>query len=390
MDSNKIFSDFKLIIKQNLQEIRGESIVSGYLINTSSTAYAKSRKNPPLAMISIGKAAISMAKGAAKSIGEPPLKSLIITKYQHDDGTLTLPNSQIIESAHPVPDENSIQAGEALIDLCGWIEQQTDDEGWILCLISGGSSSLVEVLKDGISLEYLREINKNLLSSGKDIATMNRKRKEISLIKNGGLANLLPRIPVIALYLSDVPGNDPAVIGSGLLANGKDNTQHHILADNLYAKNKAEEIAAGLGYKTSRHSELLEGRVEDTADMLFSQMQEEPGKLHIWGGESLVNLPRNAGLGGRNQHLSLLMAKHIKEKAEGKKYIFASIGTDGSDGFTDYAGAIVDNKIAESIDNLDEAIIGANSTPALKKVGSLIKTGASGSNLMDLMLGLCF
>lgn len=387
MTCEKIFSDIRLIIQNTVKEIQGDRLVYDYLIKESPINI------PPLALIATGKASISMAKGAAralKELGHRPSKSLVITKYRHDDGSLQLPNLQIIESAHPLPDQQSLKAGQALIDLCQWTQQTANQNhaDWILCLISGGSSSLVEHLKSGVSLEELQRVNKHLLSSGKDIETMNKRRKEMSLLKHGGLAQQLPVIPIVALYLSDVPTNDPAIIGSGLLAGKHSNIGHEILADNAYARNKALAVAEQLGYEVVCHPELVDGEVETIAAEMFKTMTTTRGKLHIWGGEPVVNLPADAGLGGRNQHLCLLMANYMKQKlSQDSNCLFASVGTDGSDGFTDYAGAMIDNNKAWQIDDIDKAISKANSTPALEKVDATLNMGASGSNLMDIMLG---
>ncbi|MBE8183019.1 MAG: DUF4147 domain-containing protein [Candidatus Portiera sp.] len=383
MRSIKFVQDFNFIINEVFQEIRGEKLVESYLKNNPVAS-------SPLALLAIGKASVSMARGAAKQLNEPPQRTLVITKYKHYDGNLELPNLQVVESGHPIPDAMSLQAGQEVIELCNWLKQKCLDnpsnDNWLLCLISGGTSALVEKLKPGISLEELQSVNLQLLSSGEDIANMNLQRKQMSLLKNGGLANQLD-IPTKALYLSDVPTNDPAVIGSGVLKSPhKPQISHEILADNAYARHQAQRIATELGYSVVLHPKLLENSVEESATEMLGAMRQDSGKLHIWGGEPVIKLPDNPGIGGRNQHLALLMAKHLAGKSPA---CFASIGTDGSDGMTEYAGAIVDNHTSGKITNLEQEIERANSMEALIQANANIMTGASGSNLMDIMLGYC-
>lgn len=386
MQSIKLIQDFNSIIKQLIANISGKKLVNSYLGNNPANT-------APLALLAIGKAAVSMAEGAALQLDEQPQKSLVITKHKHyneelNNDEIKLPNLQVIESGHPIPDEMSLKAGEEVAKLCAWLKQQCVDnpsaDNWVLCLISGGTSALVEKLKPGISLEELQKVNRHLLSSGQDIAKMNQQRKQMSLLKQGGLANLLPDIPVTGLYLSDVPTNDPAVIGSGVLKSEERQKIHHeILADNNYARKKAAGIAEQLGYRVVVHPELLETNIDEVAEIIHTTLQKSPDVLHIWGGEPVIELPDNPGMGGRNQHLALIMADKLAgDKAAG----FASIGTDGSDGMTEYAGAIIDNTTKSKISNLEQEIAKANSMNALLQADACLYTGASGSNLMDIIL----
>ncbi len=384
----KLTQDFHFITNGTFKEINGEKLVMNYLIKHP-------KSTPPLALLAFGKAAVSMTQGAVAGLQQAPKRTLpkrtlIVTKYKHYNDELDLPNMQVIESGHPVPDAMSLKAGEEVTHISEWLHQQCQEspnnDNWVLCLISGGTSSLVEKLKPGISLDDLQSTNRELLGSGKDIASMNLRRKQMSLLKQGGLAELLPEIPIKALYLSDVPTNDPAVIGSGLLrpAVAKAHIRHEILADNSYARSQAEKIATEIGYQVVHHPELLEGTVEESATEILKQMQQDAGKLHIWGGEPVIKLPANPGIGGRNQHLGLIMAKHL---AGNLPACFASIGTDGTDGLTEYAGAIVDNLSSGKIANIEQEILQANSMHALQQANANINTGASGSNLMDIMFG---
>ena len=389
MDQKTLTSDLKLILDKVLRQIDGRTLVRQALnrkIKESSTSAF--RESPPLALISIGKAAVSMAMGAAEALEAQSQSSqynLVITKHKHTNHPLRdkLANVDIIESGHPIPDENSLVAGEKLLRLCG--ELKKHQRGWVLCLISGGASALVECPKPGIDLKQIQQFNKKLISDNLGIEEINTARKKFSRIKQGGLARELGKLPVLALYLSDVPTNDPAVIGSGLLADENAKVEHHMLMDNLTMLKQTHCLSEELGWKAKCQGQLFEQDVNEAAEIIYRQMQAEPGVLHIWGGETSVKLPEKHGQGGRNQHLALLMAKNLA--AQDRAGVFASLGTDGTDGFSDNAGAIVNEKTAGQIDNLEEEIAGANSGVALGKIKASLETGPTGSNLMDLMLG---
>ena len=450
--SKDFAKDFKNIITTSLTNISGEKLVENYIRNTiqensgandeySNREQQAAKDAPyasyiPQAIVAIGKAAVSMTRGAIMAINSNSQhftgNALVVTKYNHNDNSLDeiCPNLQIIESAHPVPDENSLRAGEAIVKMGTAINQRqkelqkewrkedearsssqskdrpkvkskiessainTTSSPFILVLISGGTSALAEVLKEGWGLEQLQQLNKEMLSTGADISQINQKRKEISLLKDGGLARLMLDTNILALYLSDVPTNDVAVIGSGILATPNDTITrvtritHKILADNATARQEVATAASELGYSVVNHDFLITGDVEETSQRIYELMNDNRGAINIFGGEPVVTLPPQPGIGGRNQHLALLMARII---AGDEESIFASVGTDGSDGFTHYAGALVTNKTMKDITNCgmsgEQAIRKANSTQVLEEVHATIETGPTGTNLMDIMIG---
>ena len=431
--SKDFAKDFKTIITTSLTNISGEKLVENYIRNTiqenwgANDEYSNKGQEAagdtsytPQAIVAIGKAAVSMTRGAIMAINSNSHhftgNALVVTKYNHNDNSLDeiCPNLQIIESAHPVPDENSLRAGEAIVKMGMAINQRQKEwreEGkekssatnntskpFMLALISGGTSALAEVLKEGWELEQLQQLNKQMLSTGVDISQINQKRKEISLLKDGGLARLMPDTNILALYLSDVPTNDVAVIGSGILATPSDTITpvtritHKILADNATARQEVAKAASELGYSVVNHDFLMTADVEETAQKIYELMNDNRGAINLFGGEPVVTLPPQPGIGGRNQHLALLMARIMAGDGDGDtESLFASIGTDGSDGFTHYAGALVTNQTMKDIKNCgmsgEEAIKNANSTQVLEKVQATIDTGPTGTNLMDIMIG---
>ena len=166
-------------------------------------------------VVAIGKAAGAMAQGAVRALGNRIGRGLIITKDRHLPGPGDVPEEFICrEAGHPLPDARSLEAGALLLE---FLHQQGGGGEWLF-LISGGASSLAEVLPDDITLDALRALNRWLQSSGYSISEANRVRKACSLIKGGQLAAHLGGRPARLLMISDVEGNDPATIGSGLLS----------------------------------------------------------------------------------------------------------------------------------------------------------------------------
>ena len=365
-------ADFLNLVSSSLRALRGEQLVSEHLSQCEEYKH----------ILAVGKAASSMMTGALAH--NPTADALLITKYDHIDPQLEgFPNLRTIQSGHPLPDQNSIEAGHAVQDFCSRL---TDEP--VLCLISGGASALVELPRPDYSLADIQALNQKLLTEKIPIAEMNLQRTRLSQLKGGGLARMLSRNRILALYLSDVPDNDTATIGSGLLKHPTaphPNLREHILADNAVARATAATLAAKK-YKVRCHHTLLDTAIEEVAESIGSQLYRQPGVLHIWGGEPLVELPAQAGRGGRNQHLALLLAARI---AGDRDACFLSLGTDGTDGNTSYAGGVVTHRsYAELKDHsYAELLAGADSSRGLAAIDGILETGPTGTNLMDLILG---
>lgn len=364
-------------------------------------------------VVAVGKAASSMMQGAWESLGDRLCAGMVITKYQH---TVPLPPFiDVIEAAHPVADENSLLAGRALLDFV----QACDETVTLLVLISGGASALAEVLPANVSLAQLEKINHWLLSQPLTIHQVNRVRKAISMIKGGKLAQHLRTPHCWQLTLSDVPGNDLSVIGSGLLvpdsntdgtdvvlpewiqalipnhtlhitsaSNNYQQVHHLILADNAMACAAAEKIANSLNLKAYTQGP-MQGEAEDFGRRVAHFMQgAEPG-FYIWGGETVVALPASPGRGGRCQQLALAAAIELDGL---ENAVVLAAGTDGSDGPGDVAGAMVD---AQTIQRGQDAgfdpvncLRAADAGRFLQASGDLIDTGPTGTNVNDLVLAL--
>ncbi len=340
------------------------------------------RLKKPDRILAIGKAACSMYLGLPEDF-KINSHALIITKYGHIDGDLVEHhNIKIIESAHPMPAAISLEAGRGAIKFI----EGMDDQSTLLMLVSGGASAMVENLKDGLSLEELIALNAECLAGGDDIKAINKKRAEISTIKNGGLLSHFKGMSVEVLAISDVQGDAMSVIGSGIGAKGTvDNGyQSHVVASNKVARDAIVKQAKLMGINTIKNEECLYGDIEDVSQNIYQTVQDGPSGLYIFGGEPTIKLPDNPGKGGRNQALALLLAR----LAQGKSNLFFLVaGTDGTDGPTNAAGGYVDGNTYRYPD-VDEAIVRADSANFLNQSGHQFITGPTGANVMDIALML--
>lgn len=367
----------------------------------------------PVYLIAIGKAACAMAGGAHECLGAAIREALVIAKHGYAE-PLPFP---VLEAAHPVPDETSLDAGEQLARFIGAMPP----DARVLVLLSGGGSALVERLPRGVSLGQWRELNRWLLASGLDIVAMNHIRKRVSLIKGGRLAAMLAPRPVVCLAISDVPGDDPGAIASGpLVAEVAPALPDHALpplirgllnaapampapGDSCFrhvrvalvgtlsdALDAATVAARDLGYEPVRSREFISGDAIETGRRLAAELlAAPPRRLCIWGGETTIRLPAAPGRGGRNQSLALAAATALAGTGD---VLFFAAGTDGTDGPTEDAGALVDAAtVARGRDagfDPERALAQADAGTLLEASGDLIQTGPTGTNVMDIILGL--
>lgn len=364
-------------------------------------------------LIAIGKAACAMARGAHEVLGARIADAVIVTKRGAAE-PLPWP---VIEAGHPVPDQASLEAGTRVAE---FIERLPRDAA-VLVLLSGGGSALLEQLPPGMGLAELRRLNEWLLGSGLDIHAMNAIRKRLSRMKGGRLAQRLAGHAVLCLAISDVRGDDPRAIASGPLtaepAVGPDlatlpefvrtllasaaplprpddrcfaGVRYEIIARNDDAKRAAGETLARAGYRVVIEPAFIEGDAQEVGTRLGATLCAAPvGEAHVWGGETTVVLPPQPGRGGRCQALALSAARSL---AGTDGACLLAGGTDGSDGPTEDAGALVDGAtIARGKDaGLDagRALAAADAGTFLEASGDLIHTGATGTNVMDIMVGL--
>lgn len=354
-----------------VEAVRGHAVVQNHLKRNNSSK--------PDLIIAVGKAAGDMALGAREYF-DGPIPTLVATKYDHVSEDLSsLDLCTIYESAHPIPDENSLIAGSAVLDAVS--NMSATDQ--LLLLVSGGASSLLEVLQPGINLDDLSELNRGFMAQGLDIHEINQKRKKISKIKAGQLVEAFNGKSANIIAISDVEGDSIDVIGSGIGAyhGGNSNIQISISGSNEVARQAIEMSAKASGISVVTNQENLYGNAEMVAEQIYEIIEHGDAGLYIFGGEPTCLLPENPGRGGRNQHLGLCLANMIRSRND---LIILVAGTDGSDGPTVDAGALIDGQtVSEDIsDYLERADAGSY----LEKRDALFTTGPTGTNVMDIML----
>ena len=374
-DYSLIRGDLLRIYQQALAAVKADRVVKQWLVGA----------NPgPLAVIALGKAASAMMAGAEQALGKQLVEGLVVTKPGHIIAGGHGSDVSVLEAGHPLPNEASLEAGSLMLE---FISRQLPDMP-LLLLISGGTSSLVEVLAEGGELADLIAANRALLASGLPIDKINEIRRQYSVIKGGGLNNFLGQRPVQALLISDVPSDDPAIIGSGLLV-ASEQAQLEVIASIDDALQAAESAARKLGYEVQLDSNRLQGDAEEIGREFASMLLAAKPGFYIRGGETTVQLPAEPGTGGRNQHLALAAAMVI---ADHENVLILAAGTDGTDGPTEDAGALVDGQTLArgEIEAYDAglALVAADAGTFLAVSGDLIQTGPTDTNVMDLLIGV--
>jgi glycerate 2-kinase len=352
-------------------------------------AHALKPSAEPVWVASVGKAASAMALGAYDALGTSIERTLVITKDGHvEPQVYSLPDVEVHESAHPVPDERSLLAGQSLLRWLDELPRSVQP----LFLISGGASSLVEVLEEGVTFAQLGQLNAEGLASGISIGELNARRARLSRIKGGRLAALLGDRPARALFISDVPGDDPAVIGSGLMGpsgGAQDGVERTIVASLDFAVEGVCTVAERMGFSVRRPVSRFDDDAARLAVRFTHELHLNSAQVCVWGGESTVLLPERPGRGGRNQHLALAAARLL---AGQQQMVLLAAGTDGTDGVTDDAGGLVDGetcaRLALAEIDVDDCMRRADSGTALAASGDLVHTGPTGTNVGDLVIGL--
>jgi glycerate 2-kinase len=380
-----------------------------------------------------GKAACTMAKALEEKLGDLISGGVIVTKYGHCKEAIR--KMQVFEAGHPVPDENGLKGTDHLVRLL----QDSGEDTLVVCLISGGGSSLLVRPYDEIRFEEKQEITRLLLRAGADIFELNTVRKHLSAVKGGRLAELAYPARVVSLILSDVIGDRLDVIASGptspdyttfrdalgvlrkynlmsrtppsivtLFERGANSAvpetpkdddpafegvENIIIGSNETAVRAAAEKSESLGLDT----EITSFEISGEAGMVAKELADRAKKLKsggpagrpaclISGGETTVTVA-GGGTGGRNMELALSFAMEI-DGYDGITLL--SAGTDGTDGPTDAAGAIVDGGTIAGAKSSGlvprEYLENNDSYHFFEKAGGLFITGPTGTNVMDLQI----
>lgn len=379
-------------------------------------------------VVAAGKAAGAMARAAEEVLGERISGGLVVTKDGHDPGPDTF---ESVFASHPEPDERGVEAARKVQELA-----ETLGEGdLLLALISGGASALLADPAPPIELADLKKLTGDLLRSGADIGEINTVRKHVSVLKGGGLVRLAHPAPTIALLLSDVVGDDPSSIASGLTAPDPttledtrrvldryeieppesiaahlqsveetpasddpvfENVVNFICGGGRHAAEAAAKKAGELGYAPLLLTTVLTGDALGAASMYAAIVREvmasgnpiQPPCAIVSGGEATVTV-RGSGTGGPNQEFALTLAVEL-DGVEGWAAFAAD--TDGNDGSTDAAGGLVDGQTAEKVRDSavdpGEALANNDSYTALEAGNALLVTGPTGTNVNDLRVAI--
>jgi glycerate-2-kinase len=387
-----------------------------------------------LLVIGFGKASLPMARSMEGSFGDMIDDGAIITSYGHgvDHG---LKKIRVREAGHPIPDENGLAGTAEIIRLAG----AADGGTLAVVLISGGGSALFVSPQERISLGEKQGITSLLLKAGADIREMNAVRKHLSMVKGGRLAELLYPATTVSLILSDVIGDPLDVIASGptspdpstyddalavieryglmertprgvaeflLKGSGRGHpetpkegnpvfskVENRIIGGNRLALEAARMKAEEFGIETEILGSAISGEARDAGRWLArralgSKLKQKTGvpRCLVSGGETTVTVT-GRGKGGRNMELALAFAMEVGGTTG---ITLLSAGTDGIDGPTDAAGAIVDGSTAagarESGLKPEDYLADNDSYNFFRKAGGLLVTGPTGTNVMDIQI----
>ena len=383
-----------------------------------------------LFIIGAGKAAALMTQTVEDILDDQITGGIVVTKHGHG---LPMKKIKLYEAGHPIPDEGSVRATEEILKLA---DELTPDDT-VIFLLSGGASSLLADYPKGSNLAEVQEVFGLLLSSGATIHEMNTVRKHISGVKGGQLARHIYPARLYSLILSDVVGDDLDVIGSGpttpdkttfedalavllkfaiinktppavvrcIFEGCKGNiadtpkegdpsfsyTHNIIIGSNRIALDAASGKARELGYHPRIVTHVLQGESRTLGHVIAAEAIDYKGTLPaclLYGGESTVTI-KGQGLGGRNMELALAAGTHILHHPN---ITILAAGTDGTDGPTDAAGAVVNAAIMKealaSQYNPAHFLENNDSYNFFSKVNALIMTGPTQTNVMDLIVVL--
>jgi len=368
-----------------------------------------------------GKASFLMAQEIESILGSIINSGIVVSPIKN----VELKFSNHHYSTHPIPTQKSIDSSKKMLEE---LEKMGSEDLLIYCL-SGGSSALLELPFSGITLEEFSKTTKILLENGFAINEINAVRKHLSLVKGGRLATAT-KAEIIVLVISDVIGDDLGSIASapfyfdsttfddvynllkdknvytklplsvqGVIKSGlggeieetpkklRSNVYHAIISNNLSALKASESCAKDLGYEVKIIEKSVDGDVEDAAiEFVKDSKKLAKNQVLIQGGECTVNVT-GSGVGGRNQHFALTALRELDENIT-----ILSAGTDGIDGNSDDAGAVVSLDTKNSANNINlsinEYINNFNSNSFFKRVDSLISVGYTGTNVMDIMIAI--
>ncbi len=385
-------------------------------------------------VVAVGKASPAMAAALAARLGDRIAAGLVVTLPGHEVSPLVRDRFRVVESSHPMPSEASVEAARAALDILG----ETRDGDLVIVALSGGASAMLAMPAERITLADKLALSLELHRSGASIGELNTVRKHLSAVKGGALARAARGGKILGLILSDVLGNDLSTIGSGptapdpttyadaigvlkrrrLWGRAPESVREHlergnsgalaetaktsdevfarginvIIGDNATALDAAGRAARDAGYEIDRWRE-LRGEANDLGRSLAAHLVAlAPSRVCVLAGGEPVVTVKGGGRGGRAQQAALAMAIELARFGAGGKVAALFAGTDGIDGPTDAAGAfafpdtVARAKAAGS--DPDGALSRNDSYNFFAATGDLFITGATGTNVGDVFVGL--
>ncbi len=415
------------LIRKNVRRDGNQLVLAGSTFDLSAVER--------IYVVGAGKATAPMAAALEEILGEAIADGIILVKYGH---TAPLRRIRTVEAAHPVPDENGLAGTRQLVTLV----EKAGEQDLVICLLSGGGSALLIDAPPGCSLREVQPFFGQLLASGADITEMNTVRKHLSVVKGGGLARAAFPARVASLILSDVIGDPLDVIASGPtvadpttfadalrivekygltekapaallehLQKGRRGeipetpktadaalarTTNSLIGSNRIALEAAGAEARRQGFHPRIVTDRIAGEAREVAEEVVREARRVAGDPAIpkpacllWGGETTVTLGGGGGLGGRNQELALAAALLLENEP---RITLLSAGTDGTDGPTDAAGAVVNGATAPAARAKgivpEDYLAAHDAYPFFRQAGGHLVTGPTLTNVMDIIVVL--
>ncbi|MEE9495406.1 MAG: glycerate kinase [Desulfobacterales bacterium] len=388
------------------------------------------KKHNRIFLLGAGKATYPIARALEELLGDRIADGVIVCKYGQQG---KLSHARLHLASHPIPDESGLEASQKTLDLA----KQTQPGDIVFGCVTGGSSALLPLPVQGVTLDDKKAVNQLLLTCGANIIEINAVRKHLSRIKGGRLAQAIhPETYLINLTVSDVIGDpldyitDPTVpdtstfddarstltkydlwakvpksVSEFLKSAGPDqetpkesdlaghNRHDYILIKGDVACESAAQKAKDLGFNTMILSSMFEGESKElgrtfaaiAAEISLNNRPLTPPCVVIGGGETTVKIDGKAGEGGPNQEFAVSASLFMENM---RNMLIVGLDSDGTDGPTNFAGAIVDegfvSRARQAGIDLFDSLKRHNVTPALRKLGDVIQTGATGTNVNDL------
>ncbi len=414
-----------------LEAVEPSAAVRRHLERDGNAAVVGGRRVPVpgrLVTVGVGKAAVGMALGVETVLGDLVSGGLVITKDGHAEGERPR-RVRVAEAAHPIPDARGVRATQDVLELVAGL----GDGDVVLALISGGGSALLEAPRPPVTVADLAMVTDLLLRAGAPIDDLNAVRTPLSLVKGGGLRRAADQATVVTLVLSDVLGNDPRVIASGptisdkqrpevalgilakyglvgrvppavldVLRTARDQEGEPgpnigddmlvVVGDNNAALAAAAETAAAAGHRVQVEWRERQGEASDLGQAWVETAKQAGPDVDVLlgGGEATVTV-RGGGIGGRNTEFALAAAITLDERGD-DQWVVASLATDGQDGPTGVAGAIVDGGTVgrARANGVDPAVSlrDNDSRAVFEAAGGLVIPGPTGTNVNDLYLAV--